>query len=73
MMDPMPAVGPAPDGPVADGRPTDRRPAIWPWLVMPLITLALFYCLDRLLKDARDGEEITPSQAIHAPTEPTTP
>jgi hypothetical protein len=24
---------------------TDRRPAIWPWLVMPLITLSLFYWL----------------------------
>ena len=23
----------------------DRRPAIWPWLVMPLITLTLFYWL----------------------------
>jgi hypothetical protein len=73
MMAPMPA-----DGPVADGRPTDRRPAIWPWLVMPLITLTLFYCLDRLLKDAKDGDDITPAQAaIHAPTdaptEPTNP
>jgi hypothetical protein len=28
--------------------PTDRRPAIWPWLVMPLITLSLFYWLFRL-------------------------
>jgi hypothetical protein len=28
--------------------PTDRRPAIWPWLVMPLVTLALFYGLDRM-------------------------
>lgn len=26
----------------------DRRPAIWPWLVMPLITLTLYYGLDRL-------------------------
>jgi hypothetical protein len=25
--------------------PTDRRPAIWPWLVMPLITLLVFYWL----------------------------
>jgi hypothetical protein len=23
----------------------DRRPAIWPWLVMPLITFSLFYWL----------------------------
>jgi hypothetical protein len=26
----------------------DRRPAIWPWLVMPLVTLLLYYGLDRL-------------------------
>jgi hypothetical protein len=26
--------------------PPDRRPAIWPWLVMPLITLLVFYWLD---------------------------
>jgi len=25
--------------------PADRRPAIWPWLVMPLITLLAFYWL----------------------------
>jgi hypothetical protein len=25
--------------------PIDRRPAIWPWLVMPLVTLAVFYGL----------------------------
>jgi hypothetical protein len=25
--------------------PGDRRPAIWPWLVMPLITLLVFYWL----------------------------
>jgi hypothetical protein len=28
--------------------PTDRRPAIWPWLVMPLITLGVFYWLHSL-------------------------
>jgi hypothetical protein len=61
----------AADGP-SDARVSDRRPAIWPWLVMPLITLTLFYCLHRLLKDAQDGDVLIPTQAIHAPTEPTT-
>ena len=28
--------------------PTDRRPAIWPWLVMPLVTLSLYFALDKL-------------------------
>jgi fumarate reductase subunit D len=27
---------------------SDRRPAVWPWLVMPLIVLLLFYALHRV-------------------------
>ena len=30
--------------------PVERRPAVWPWLVMPLVTLALFFTLFRLHK-----------------------
>jgi hypothetical protein len=46
---------------------TDRRPAIWPWLVMPLIALTAFYCLDRLSREARDQEDVGPvSTAAHA-------
>ena len=26
----------------------ERRPAIWPWLVMPLVVLAVFYALFRM-------------------------
>ena len=26
----------------------DRRPAIWPWLVMPLVVLVAFYTLKRV-------------------------
>ena len=26
----------------------NRRPAIWPWLVMPLVVLAAFYTLKRV-------------------------
>jgi hypothetical protein len=33
----------------------DRRPAIWPWLVMPLITLVLYYSLDRLNREQEKG------------------
>ncbi len=29
----------------------ERRPAIWPWLVMPLVTLAMFFALFRLHQD----------------------
>jgi hypothetical protein len=42
----------------------DRRPAIWPWLVMPLIALTAFYWLDRLSREAQDQEALAP--AVHA-------
>ena len=45
---------------------SDRRPAIWPWLVMPLIALSAFYCLDRLSREARDQEDVAPAPAVHA-------
>jgi hypothetical protein len=52
--------------------PGDRRPAIWPWLVMPLITLALFYWLYSL--DQVGGVKdywSAPTAASHAPADPT--
>jgi hypothetical protein len=54
---------------------SDRRPAIWPWLVMPLIALSAFYCLDRLSREARDQEDAAPAPAVHAdaPAEPGAP
>jgi hypothetical protein len=27
---------------------SDRRPAVWPWLVMPLVVLLIFYALHRV-------------------------
>ncbi|HKT75047.1 MAG TPA: hypothetical protein VJQ47_19330 [Steroidobacteraceae bacterium] len=32
--------------------PGERRPAIWPWLLMPLVTLVVFYVLNRLRQTA---------------------
>ncbi|HEY6825160.1 MAG TPA: hypothetical protein VI195_12010 [Steroidobacteraceae bacterium] len=29
-------------------RPRERRPAIWPWLLMPLVVLAVFCTLLRM-------------------------
>jgi len=57
---------------------TDRRPAIWPWLVMPLIALSAFYwfySLDPLSREARDQEDVAPAPAVHAdaPAEPGAP
>ena len=40
---------------------TDRRPAIWPWLVMPLIALTAFYCLERLAPDSRYQDDFSGS------------
>jgi hypothetical protein len=45
---------------------SDRRPAIWPWLVMPLIALSAFYCLDRLSREAREQDDVAPAPAVHA-------
>jgi hypothetical protein len=28
--------------------PRERRPAIWPWLLMPLLVLAVFCALERM-------------------------
>ncbi len=49
----------------------ERRPAIWPWLVMPLVTLALFYGLHYGLQHERLLDDMIPAQTSHAAT--TTP
>ena len=33
---------------MAASNPRERRPALWPWLVMPLIVLLVFYALFRV-------------------------
>ena len=50
----------------------DRRPAIWPWLVMPLISLTAFYCLDRLYRDVKEQEDLAPAPTpvVSAEAEP---
>ncbi len=40
---------------------TERRPAIWPWLVMPLITLLVFYWLYSL-------DQVGGTASPHAPS-----
>ena len=34
--------------PVSPTPPRERRPAIWPWIVMPAVVLAVFYALNRV-------------------------
>ena len=50
----------------------DRRPAIWPWLVMPLIALTLFYWFYSLDPIVR-AKDYGPAPAAHAPAVPDTP
>jgi hypothetical protein len=45
----------------------DRRPAIWPWLVMPLIALTAFYCLDRAVREAKERDDLAPAPAVVSP------
>jgi hypothetical protein len=55
---------------------TDRRPAIWPWLVMPLIALTAFYYLNRLSREAQEQVDLAPAPAVthgDAPADPGTP
>ena len=33
---------------MAVSNPRERRPAVWPWLLMPLIVLLAFYTLNRI-------------------------
>lgn len=41
----------------------ERRPAIWPWLVMPLATLALYYGLHYGLRHQRILDDFAPVSA----------
>jgi hypothetical protein len=34
--------------PIEGTAPVERRPAVWPWILMPLVALAIFYALLRL-------------------------
>jgi hypothetical protein len=38
----------AADRPPDAGAPRERRPAIWPWVLMPLIVLLVFCALQRM-------------------------
>ena len=48
----------------------ERRPAVWPWLVMPLVVLGAFYALNRVHQ--RSGPAVAPPPAQPAPAAPAT-
>jgi hypothetical protein len=33
-------------------KPTERQPAVWPWLLIPLIALALFFVLSKVREES---------------------
>lgn len=44
-------------GPAAERRTAaDRRPAVWPWLLMPLAVLAMFFAL-RSVRHSTDSSQ----------------
>jgi hypothetical protein len=52
----------------------DRRPAIWPWLVMPLVALTLFYWFYSLDQTERAKDfGSAPTVGAHAPAASETP
>ena len=50
---------------MAASRPRERRPAVWPWLVMPLIVLIAFYVLYRMHESP--GPLAPPAESVPAP------
>jgi hypothetical protein len=41
----------------------DRRPAIWPWVLMPLVALALFFAL-RTVRHSTDNGQMGPDTEV---------
>jgi hypothetical protein len=48
---------------------SDRRAAVWPWLVMPLIVLLVFYALHRLQHPARTSAAPAGAVSTESPAE----
>ncbi|HTX24192.1 MAG TPA: hypothetical protein VMD03_06015 [Steroidobacteraceae bacterium] len=43
---------------------TERRPAVWPWVVMPLAALAMFFVLRSVRHSADNGRLATPASPV---------
>ncbi len=44
--------------------PRERRPAVWPWLVMPLVVLVAFYALYRVHQRPGNVPPPAPTPAV---------
>jgi hypothetical protein len=49
----------------------ERRQAIWPWLLMPVVVLIVFYTLQRFQDSAKSAA--AQAAQVHAPTSDTSP
>jgi hypothetical protein len=45
------------------GGTKDRRPAVWPWLVMPIIILVVFWALRSVHHSSADSNSAAPQSA----------
>jgi hypothetical protein len=44
-------MAPAPDD-AGTHKPAERQPAVWPWLLIPLAALALFFVLSKVREES---------------------
>ena len=49
---------------------TERRPAVWPWLLIPLVALTFFYVLHTAKEAPRKGPQHTEVSEVPPPSEP---
>ena len=42
---------------------SERRPGVWPWLVMPVIVLLVFYALHRVQHPPQKPSAVAPAAA----------
>jgi hypothetical protein len=47
-------------------KPGERRPAVWPWLLIPLVALALFFALRSVRSSPDAAASATPAVASPA-------
>ncbi|HEY8509163.1 MAG TPA: hypothetical protein VIL32_12440 [Steroidobacteraceae bacterium] len=48
----------------------DRRPAVWPWLLIPLVALLMFFALQKVKSTPRAAEPAATAGESAAPAEP---
>jgi hypothetical protein len=57
----------APEPTPSSDAATERRPAVWPWLLIPLVALTFFYVLHTAKEAPRKASQHTESSSTEAP------